>query len=53
VVSGDAYAERYLWASGLPTNVAVNPATVKIAFSDSKCTRAREHALALTGAKAR
>jgi ABC-type glycerol-3-phosphate transport system substrate-binding protein len=51
--TGDAYApNRYLWASDCPTNVSVNPTTVKINFSDPKCTRAEDMLSTLTGAKA-
>jgi len=51
--TGDAYApNRYLWASDCPTNVAVNPTTVKINFQDPKCTRAESLLSTLTGAKA-
>ena len=51
--TGDAYApNRYLWASDCPTNVAVNATTVKIAFQDSKCTRAETLLSNLTAAKA-
>jgi ABC-type glycerol-3-phosphate transport system substrate-binding protein len=51
--TGDAYApNRYLWASDCPTNVAVNPTTVRINFSDPKCTRARDMLTSLTAAKA-
>jgi ABC-type glycerol-3-phosphate transport system substrate-binding protein len=51
--TGDAYApNRYLWASDCPTNVAVNPTTVKINFQDPKCTRAESLLSTLTTAKA-
>lgn len=51
--TGDAYApNRYLWASGCPTNMAVNPTTVKIDFNDPTCTRAEKMLSTLTSAKA-
>jgi multiple sugar transport system substrate-binding protein len=51
--TGDAYApNRYLWASDCPTNVSVNPTTVKINFQDPKCTRAETLLSNLTAAKA-
>jgi multiple sugar transport system substrate-binding protein len=37
---GDAYApDRYLWASGCPTNDVVSPGVVHINTADPKCTR--------------
>ena len=42
---GDAYApDRYLWASGCPTNDQLSATVVHININDPKCTRAREDA---------
>lgn len=41
--TGDAYApDRYLWASGCPTNARQSETEVHIDFSDPKCTRAKD-----------
>lgn len=40
---GDAYApDRYLWASGCPTNHRLNETEVHINLDDPKCQRAKE-----------
>jgi multiple sugar transport system substrate-binding protein len=50
---GDAYApDRYLWASGCPTNDQTGPTTVHINLSDPNCTRAKSLMDAMIGAKA-
>lgn len=41
--TGDAYApDRYLWASGCPTNQRVSETVAHIDLSDSKCQRAKD-----------
>ncbi|MBB6627722.1 carbohydrate ABC transporter substrate-binding protein [Nocardioides sp. KIGAM211] len=41
--TGDAYApDRYLWASGCPTNARQSATDVKIDLSDPTCTRAKD-----------
>jgi ABC-type glycerol-3-phosphate transport system substrate-binding protein len=40
---GDAYApDRYLWASGCPTNHRLDETSVQINLDDAKCQRAKE-----------
>ena len=51
--TGDAYApDRYLWASGCPTNDRQSETEVHIDFSDPKCVRAKDLLAKLVGAKA-
>lgn len=41
--TGDAYApDRYLWASGCPTNHRVSETDVNIDLADPRCTRAKD-----------
>jgi len=41
--TGDAYApDRYLWASGCPTNQRVSETVARIDLSDPKCQRAKD-----------
>ncbi|MEP7089260.1 MAG: ABC transporter substrate-binding protein [Nocardioidaceae bacterium] len=41
--TGDAYApDRYLWASGCPTNDKTSATAVRIALDDPTCTRAKD-----------
>ncbi|GAA4251847.1 extracellular solute-binding protein [Dactylosporangium darangshiense] len=40
---GDAYApDRYLWASGCPTNERISEKQVRIELTDNRCTRIRD-----------
>ncbi|HET6738352.1 MAG TPA: hypothetical protein VFH76_05450 [Kribbella sp.] len=51
--SGDAYApDRYLWASGCPTNARQSETEVHIDLNDAKCTRAKDLLAKLVQAKA-
>jgi multiple sugar transport system substrate-binding protein len=49
---GDAYApDRYLWASGCPTNDQLSATVIHINLNDPKCTRAKTMLDALLAAK--
>ncbi|WP_181804055.1 ABC transporter substrate-binding protein [Streptomyces shenzhenensis] len=51
--TGDAYApDRYLWASGCPTNDRVSETKVHINLDDPKCQRAKSLLNTLVGGKA-
>ncbi|MEV4517043.1 extracellular solute-binding protein [Dactylosporangium sp. NPDC049525] len=50
---GDAYApDRYLWASGCPTNDRLSERQVHINLTDPRCTRVRDLLDHLVGARA-
>lgn len=51
--TGDAYApDRYLWASGCPTNDRQSETEVVIDLADERCTRAKDLLSTLTEGKA-
>jgi ABC-type glycerol-3-phosphate transport system substrate-binding protein len=51
--TGDAYApDRYLWASGCPTNARKSETEVHVDLTDQKCVRAKELLAKLVQAKA-
>ena len=51
--TGDAYApDRYLWASGCPTNARKSETEVHIDLTDPRCVRAKEMLSELVQAKA-
>ncbi len=51
--TGDAYApDRYLWASGCPTNARKSETEVHLDLTDQKCVRAKELLAKLVQAKA-
>lgn len=50
---GDAYApDRYLWASGCPTNHRISETAVHINLDDPKCQRAKEILTSMVDGKA-
>ena len=51
--TGDAYApDRYLWASGCPTNDRISETEVNIDLDDPRCTRARDLLTTMTAGQA-